>query len=68
MQQELKLLLQLFATDNQAVITVSDKGSGISSDNVAKIVKRYERVDVSSHFGSFGMDLYISKQIVDTHQ
>lgn len=50
-----------------AMLAVSDKGSGISTENLPKIFDRYERINVSTTFGGLGLGLYISKQIVDAH-
>ncbi len=61
------ITIATFVRENQAVISVSDKGPGISADNLGKIFNRYERIDVSSHFGGLGLGLYISKQIIDAH-
>lgn len=50
-----------------AVLTVSDKGIGIKEIDKERIFKRFERVDSSVNVGGLGLGLYITKQIVDSH-
>ena len=48
----------------QAVIRVTDSGSGISADDQARIFERFERaVQPADHFGGFGVGLWVVRQL-----
>jgi PAS domain S-box-containing protein len=51
-----------------AVLTVADRGIGISSEDLGRIFHQFERV-MGHHrtFGGLGMGLYIARQITDAH-
>lgn len=47
---------------------IQDKGMGIPKDMQAKIFERFERAISSTNISGLGLELYISKQIIDAHQ
>lgn len=53
--------------ENSAVITVKDRGLGISADDQTRLFQRFERAASSRHFGGLGLGLYITRQIVEAH-
>lgn len=55
--------------DNEAVVSVTDKGIGILSGDLAHIFDRFHQVDPSStrRHGGTGVGLYISKRFVEEH-
>lgn len=50
-----------------AVISVQDKGIGISKADQEKLFKKFERVASIRHFGGLGLGLYITRNIVNAH-
>jgi signal transduction histidine kinase len=54
----------------EAVIEVSDKGDGISKEQLKTIFDRFRQVDSSStrSTGGFGLGLYIVKNLVEAHR
>lgn len=50
-----------------AVLTLSDRGIGISSERLPFIFGRFERAVSSRHYGGLGLGLYIVRQIVELH-
>lgn len=50
-----------------AVLTVSDQGIGISPDEQARIFERFERAVPETHYGGFGLGLWIVRQVVEAH-
>jgi signal transduction histidine kinase len=55
-------------TANGVQISVSDHGIGISKGDQSRIFGRFERAVSTRHFGGLGLGLYISAQILRTHQ
>jgi len=54
--------------ENQACISISDFGPGISSEHLDKIFKRFYRVpDQNSTISGTGLGLYICRKIVQAH-
>jgi signal transduction histidine kinase len=53
--------------DSQAVLSVADKGIGISTKDEKNIFKRFVRTDSARKYGGLGLGLYIAKQIVVAH-
>lgn len=52
--------------DGRAVLVVKDQGIGIEKEAQARIFERFERAVSSSHYGGFGLGLWIVRQIVDS--
>lgn len=50
----------------EATLEVSDQGIGVSADDLARIFGKFERA-VPSHYGGFGLGLFIARQIVEAH-
>lgn len=53
---------------NRARISVKDEGPGIAEENQRRIFNRFERVRNTDNVGGLGLGLYISSQIVESHQ
>ncbi|MDP9235324.1 MAG: HAMP domain-containing histidine kinase [Actinomycetota bacterium] len=53
----------------QAIVAVTDSGSGIATDEIERIFDRFARVDVGRNrrLGGFGLGLAIVKSITETH-
>ena len=51
-----------------AVLSVADRGKGISPDNQSKIFERFERVVTGSGISGLGLGLYIVKEIITAHR
>jgi PAS domain S-box-containing protein len=56
------------AGDTHVEISVRDHGIGISKEDQQRIFGRFERAVPTRHFGGLGLGLYISAQIVRSHQ
>jgi PAS domain S-box-containing protein len=50
----------------EARLEVSDQGIGVEADDLARIFGKFERA-VPSHYGGFGLGLFIARQIVEAH-
>jgi len=56
------------ASDDHVEIEVRDFGIGISQEDQTRIFGRFERAVSTRNFGGLGLGLYISAQIVRSHQ
>ncbi|WP_252213598.1 HAMP domain-containing sensor histidine kinase [Clostridium sp. VAP41] len=57
----------LYLKRNQAILSVSNTGEGISKEHIERIFERFYRVDVSrKHIGSYGLGLPIAKSLVES--
>ncbi|MBY0315199.1 MAG: HAMP domain-containing histidine kinase [Bdellovibrionales bacterium] len=54
-------------TNQQIIITVEDKGVGISNEDISKIWQRLYRADPSRTSGGMGLGLSFVKSIIDAH-
>jgi K+-sensing histidine kinase KdpD len=59
--------IKIFKKNREAYLTVTDDGIGIDPKNVAKIFDRFERAVTSENYEGLGMGLYITKQIIESH-
>lgn len=57
----------VFVDINEHSFYVIDTGIGISGENINLVTKRYFRVDENTWNSSFGLGLYIVKQILKAH-
>jgi two-component system, OmpR family, sensor kinase len=61
------IVLALSTTDECAVLTVSDRGPGIPSEDLERIFERFHRADPSRTGPGTGLGLAIARQIVTSH-
>jgi len=62
------ILLKVKTSGNNAVITISDEGYGISGENVTKLFQPFERLDRTKEMvGGTGLGLFSAKMIVEVH-
>jgi PAS domain S-box-containing protein len=59
--------LSVSREDEQAIIDVSDAGSGIPERDLQRIFGRFERAASQRHYGGMGLGLYVSREIVEAH-
>jgi signal transduction histidine kinase len=65
---ECPVRIELKKEGSFAVLSVIDRGEGISPENQAKIFERFERVDENAPVGGLGLGLYISREIMQMHR
>ncbi|MBJ6360139.1 ATP-binding protein [Paenibacillus sp. GCM10012307] len=63
-----KIVITAEARGDQAVIHVSDTGSGINADTRERVFNRYEQGDIRTNNGGLGLGLSICKQLVELHE
>lgn len=63
------ITVRCMITGGKAVISIKDRGMGISAEDRKKIFDRYYRVksDQSKHIAGFGIGLYLSAEIIHGH-
>ena len=49
------------------MLEIEDHGIGIAEADVRRIFARFERAVPSTHYGGFGLGLYIANRIVEAH-
>lgn len=59
--------LRLDRLDDQALVSVEDRGPGIAPEDLSHIFERYYRTKGEGKEGSVGMGLYITKMLVEAH-
>jgi signal transduction histidine kinase len=55
------------ARDGKALLTVRDQGIGISEADQQRIFQRFERAVPETHYGGFGVGLWIVRRVVEAH-
>jgi PAS domain S-box-containing protein len=60
--------LRCHAEGGVALLSVEDEGIGISPEDQRRIFERFERAVPVSHYGGFGLGLYLLKEIVEAHR
>lgn len=60
-----EILAEVKKANNKALVSISDKGIGISSGKQEKIFDRFFQIQEGK--SGFGLGLYISKQIINLH-
>ncbi|WP_295771761.1 ATP-binding protein [uncultured Mucilaginibacter sp.] len=65
-----QVFIKSYVKDGYAVVSVSDKGMGIKSEDQKKLFERYYRVesDQMQQISGFGIGLYLSAEIVKRHK
>jgi signal transduction histidine kinase len=53
--------------ETHATVVVRDRGIGISSEDLGRIFRRFERAVSERHYGGLGLGLWITEQIVKAH-
>jgi PAS domain S-box-containing protein len=51
-----------------AAVVVEDRGPGIAPEDQARVFERFERAVPVSHYGGFGIGLWVARQIVTAHR
>jgi signal transduction histidine kinase len=59
--------ISVSSDEHAAHLVVTDRGSGISQENQARIFGKFERAVPDRHYGGFGLGLWIARQIVEAH-
>lgn len=62
------IFIHVFHEKNFGVIEVKDHGMGISKENLARIFDRFERVISATNITGLGLGLFISKEIILSHE
>ena len=62
-----EVVIEVGATDKEAVVTVKDQGPGIPADVVPKLFQRFYRAGSGDTSSGLGLGLYNSRLIVEHH-
>lgn len=63
------IVLSLSETNNQAIVSISDTGSGIPKDDIPFIFEKFRQVNTKpTSSGGFGIGLYIVKYFIEKHK
>lgn len=67
-QDQTMVTVRAYCRNDQAVISVTDQGSGIEPDEISKLFQRYYRTESGKkNPNSIGLGLYITKELVQAH-
>jgi signal transduction histidine kinase/uncharacterized membrane protein affecting hemolysin expression len=61
------IVVRLERAGQEARLSVTDQGIGISPDDQKRIFERFERAVSTQHYAGFGLGLWIVRQIVEAH-
>lgn len=61
------ITLEVKREDNNAVVSIKDRGIGIKKKDLSLIFERFKRGINSKDFKGLGVGLYISRQIIESH-
>ncbi len=59
--------VEIYTEGGRPAVRITDKGTGISADDMPHIFKRFYRADSSRSSAGFGLGLPIAKSIADAH-
>ncbi len=61
--------VNVYEKGNSICIDIDDEGVGISREDMAKLFRKFSRIDneLSTHVGGNGLGLYWAKKVVDLH-
>lgn len=67
--KERHIAIRCKADGEKVVVSVTDEGIGIKSEEIGRIFERYYRVDTehTKHISGFGVGLYLSAEIIKRH-
>lgn len=65
--RKLPIKVGLTVEGKNAVITVDDRGIGISKEHITRIFGKFERGVSLTSYGGLGLGLYIAAQIIEAH-
>lgn len=60
--------ITLLREAHNARVLIKDQGIGIASENLERIFNRFERAVSVKNMSGFGLELYLSRQIIESHQ
>lgn len=66
--QKKPVTVRVEQVEDDALLSVEDRGMGIAPEDQARIFQRFERAVPVSHYGGMGLGLYIAQQIASAHQ
>jgi signal transduction histidine kinase/ActR/RegA family two-component response regulator len=64
---ESSIVVRLEARDGKAVVSVIDRGPGLSAEEAAFVFDKYRRTRSAERRDGLGLGLYISRKIVEAH-